>query len=91
LVQHGARLDLPFRQFGAAKTLKPIKMLKMKIDPTMCMKTKGAHDKMIGVLQDFVDIVCAMTHFFRFRGEKRPKTRLTHECVGNTVLGIGDF
>ena len=66
--------------------VKAVKMLKMQIDPAICMKTKGAHDKMTCVLQKFVDIVCTMTRFFCFRGEKIPKMPVTHDCVGNTVL-----
>jgi hypothetical protein len=64
-------------------------MLKMQIDPAMCMKTKGAHDRMTGVLQKFADIVCPMTCFFCFQGAKKTEhaTR-AHECVGNTVLGV---
>jgi len=59
--------------------VKAVKMLKMQIDPAMCMKTKGAHDKMTGGLKNFSDILCKMTEFFRFGIEILANTELSHD------------
>jgi len=61
------------------KPIKAVKMLKMQIDPTMCMKTKGAHDKMTGGLKNFSDILCKMTEFFRIGIEILANTELSHD------------
>ena len=56
------------------KLVKPIKMLKMQIDPTMCMKTKGAHDKMTGVLQKSQRHFMQIDGFCRFKSDILTKT-----------------
>ena len=47
------------------------KMLKMQIDPAMCMKTKDRKTKCRAVFENFMDISCNRAEFCRFvRGNK---------------------
>ena len=71
------------------KPIKAVKMLKMQIDPAMCMKTKGAHDKMTGVLRNVSDILGQSTVFCCFKSERWENTGLSHEVSDNAVLGSG--
>ena len=69
----------PSDNLALRKPIKAVKMLRMQIDPAMCMKTKGAHDKMTGGLKNFSDILCKMTEFFRFGIEILANTELSHD------------
>jgi hypothetical protein len=74
-------LAFPPDNLALRDPVKPIKMLKMQIDPAMCMKTKRAHDKMTGVLQKFSDILCKKTEFCRFQSEKKPENARSRTSV----------
>jgi hypothetical protein len=88
-------LTFPSDNLALRDPVKPIKMLKMQIDPAMCMKTKEAPDKMTGVFQNVRDILCKITDFCGFQSEKKPENAV-HERVyrqygAGWVLAVGDW
>jgi hypothetical protein len=67
-------LTFPSDNLALRKTRQAVKMLKMQIDPAMCMKTKGAHDKMTGVLQKSQRHFMQIDGFCRFKSDILTKT-----------------
>lgn len=65
----------PSDNLALRKSSKAIKMLKMQIDPAMCMKTMGAHDKTPGVFQNLADILCKCAGFSGSKSEKQGENR----------------
>jgi len=62
-------------------------MLKMQIDPAMCMKTKGAHDKMADVLQNLERHFMQIGVFLRFQKRKMGENGPFAQGVGQVCAG----
>jgi len=79
----------PSDNLALRKPIKAVKMLKMQIDPTMCMKTKGAHDKMTGVSQNFEGHFMQIGGFLPFQKRKMGENGPFARGVGQRGAGFG--
>jgi hypothetical protein len=79
----------PSDNLALRKPIKAVKMLRMQIDPAMCMKTKGAHDKMTGVLQNFERHFMQIGVSLRFQKRKMGESGPLAKVSGKAVLCRG--
>jgi hypothetical protein len=77
----------PSDNLALRKPIKAVKMLRMQIDPAMCMKTKGAHDKMTGVLQNFERHFMQIGVSLRFQKRKMGESGPLAQGVGQGCAG----